>query len=169
MKSKNRQIWLENGYQMISKTGFAKVNVEPIARTINKNKSSFYHYFGVWEGFNEYLLEYHLYEAEKFALKINNCKNIIPDMVDVFLYHKTDIFFHKQLRINRDNPHFKRCFESVYNIFENAILEKWQSFLILENQSFLAAKILSLLRENFCSKLLMMTTPMIGCTITLSK
>ena len=108
MKGKNRQIWLEKGYQMISEKGFTKVNVESIARTINKNKSSFYYYFGDWEGFEESLLEYHLSLAEEFAVKINNCANIIPDMLEVFLDYKTDIFFHKQLRINRDKPTVRR-------------------------------------------------------------
>ena len=153
MKGKSKQIWLEKGYGMISQKGFTNVNVESIARTINKNKSSFYHYFGDWDGYEESLLTYHLNLAEEFALKLNGCQHIIPDMVDIFLEHKTDIFFHKQLRINRDRPHFKKCFESVFNIFEKAILEKWKSFLMLENHSFLAAKILALLSENFLLKI----------------
>ncbi len=153
MKGKNKQIWLEKGYQMISENGFTKVNVESIARAVNKNKSSFYYYFGDWEGFEDSLLEYHLSLAEEFALEIRNCQSIIPGMVDIFLDYKTDIFFHKQLRINRDKPQFKKCFESVFNIFENAILETWKSFLMLEDQSFLAAKILALLSENFLLKI----------------
>lgn len=153
MKGKNKQDWLEKGYQMISENGFTKANVESIARIVNKNKSSFYHYFGDWEGFEEALLAYHLSLAEEFALKINQCENIMPDMVNVFIDHKADIFFHKQLRINRGKPHYKKCFESVHNIFENAILEKWQFFLNLENHSFLAAKILVLLSENFLLKI----------------
>jgi hypothetical protein len=70
-------------------------------------------------------------------------------MINLFLEHKTDIFFHKQLRINRDKPHFKACFEKVYTMFENAILEEWVLFLNLESHSFLASKFLTLISENF--------------------
>ena len=138
---------------MISEHGFSNVKVESIARSVGNNKSSFYHYFGDWEGYEEALLAYHLELAEGFANRINECETIIPDMVNVFLDYKKDIFFHKQLRINRTKPHFKKCFETVFTIFEDAILDKWSSFLNLQNQSFLASKILVLLSENFLLKI----------------
>ncbi|MDF1695350.1 MAG: TetR/AcrR family transcriptional regulator [Saprospiraceae bacterium] len=153
MKTNNKQIWLEIGYQMIAEHGFTKVNVESIGRSIGKNKSSFYHYFGDWKGYVEALLHYHLSRAEDFALKINNCETIIPGMVEIFLDYKIDIFFHKQLRINRQNPLYAQCFESVYSLFETAIVEKWKSFLMLENRTFLATKILALISENFLLKI----------------
>lgn len=134
---------------MVSEHGFSKVNVEAIARIMNKSKSSFYHYFGDWEGFEDDLLAHHLTLAKEFANEVKNCESIIPDMLNLFLAHKTDIFFHKQLRINREKPHYKKCFQSVYELFENAILKEWIGFLNLEDQSFLAAKILTLLSENF--------------------
>ena len=149
MKGKSKQEWINKGYEMISEHGFSKVNVEAIARVMNKSKSSFYHYFGDWEGFEDDLLEYHLTLAKAFAIDVSKCENIIPDMLNLFLAHKTDIFFHKQLRINREKPHYKRCFESVYSLFENAILKEWIAFLKLEDQSFLATKILTLISENF--------------------
>lgn len=149
MKGKNKIEWIEKGYQMIADDGFTHVNVEALARTLNKNKSSFYYYFGDWSGFEDALLEYHLQLSVEFAASANNCQSIIPDMINLFLEHKTDIFFHKQLRINRDKPHFKACFEKVYTMFENAILEEWVLFLNLESHSFLASKFLTLISENF--------------------
>jgi hypothetical protein len=149
MKGKNRQEWLDKGYQMISESDFTSVNIESIARVINKNKSSFYHYFGDWTGFEVALLEHHIESAKRFAFDVKNCKDIIPDMMDVFLAHKIDIFFHKKLRINREKPHYKRCFESAYTMFEDAVLDKWVIFIKLEGQSLLAAQFLSLLCENF--------------------
>jgi len=149
MKGKNKTQWIEKGYEMVSTNGFSNVKVESIAREMNKNKSSFYHYFGDWEGFEVELLDHHLRLAGAFALGVNDCQNIIPDVVNLFLEHKTDIFFHKQLRINRKEPHYKKCFESVYVLFENAFLEQWIIFLNLEDHSFLASKILTLISENF--------------------
>jgi AcrR family transcriptional regulator len=149
MKEKSKQAWIKQGYEMISEHGFSKVNVEAIARVMNKSKSSFYHYFGDWEGFEKDVLEYHLKRAKAFAIEANKCESIIPGMLNLFLAHKADIFFHKQLRINREKPHYKRCFESAYGLFEHAILDEWIAFLKLEDQSFLAAKILTLVSENF--------------------
>ena len=42
---------------MVSENSFTNVNVESIARVINKNKSSFYYYFGDWAGFEDDLGE----------------------------------------------------------------------------------------------------------------
>ena len=149
MKVSSRQIWLEKGYEMISEHGFIKVKVETISKAIGKNKSSFYHYFGDWEGYEEALLNYHLSLTEIFAAKLSKCEEIIPGMINIFLEHKTDIFFHKQLRINRAKPNFKKCFEAVFQIFEDTILEKWKSFIMLQDQPLLASKILVLISENF--------------------
>jgi AcrR family transcriptional regulator len=84
MKGKSKQEWLEKGYQMVSQNGFTNVNVESIARSLNKNKSSFYYYFGDWTGFEEALLQYHLQLAKEFAADASKCQSIIPDMIDLF-------------------------------------------------------------------------------------
>ena len=149
MKGKSKQEWIEKGYQLVSENGFSKVNVELMARLLNKNKSSFYYYFGDGEGFEEALLAHHLKLANQFAADVSACQNILPDLLELFIAHKTDIFFHKQLRINRVKPHFKKCFETVFTMFEEAVHDKWVSFLNAEHHSFLAAKILTLLSENF--------------------
>ena len=137
------------GYQLVSQKGFRSINIESLSRALKKNKSSFYHYFGSLEGYEEELLNHHLCEAKRFAEKASECTNIIPDMINLFLDHQTDIFFHKQLRINRQNPKYKACFTTVFQQFENAILKHWVSFLNMEQQSLLAGKILHLISENF--------------------
>ena len=134
---------------MASANGFSSLSVESIGRAINKNKSSFYHYFGDWAVFEEALLEHHLHLSKQFALDANQCQNIIPDMVDLFVAHETDIFFHKQLRINRKKPQYKKCFEEVFRMYEEAILQRWTDHLQLKDQPLLASKILNLVSENF--------------------
>ena len=149
MKGKSKQEWIEKGYEMLATDGFSHVNVESIARSLQKNKSSFYYYFGDWEGFEEDLLNYHLHLAKDFAKSVEKCESVIPDIANLFIAHKTDIFFHKQLRINREKPLFKKCFETVYQLFEEAVKDTWSSFLNLEQHSYLSTKILALLSENF--------------------
>ena len=149
MKGKNKQEWIEKGYFMISEQGFKAISVESLARLMNKNKSSFYHYFGNWETYEESLLDHHYQLSKPFAEKVAKCETIIPDIANLFIEHRTDIFFHKQLRIHRTKPHFQQCFESVFKLFEDAVLDKWSAFLGMNNQSFLASRFLVLLSENF--------------------
>ncbi|MEL7252228.1 MAG: TetR/AcrR family transcriptional regulator [Bacteroidota bacterium] len=149
MKGKKRQEWIEQGYQVAATEGFSSLSIESISRAINKNKSSFYHYFGDWDGFEDALLAYHLELSREFAREANQCQNIIPDMLDLFVAHETDIFFHKQLRINRKKPQYKQCFEEVYSMYEEAILNRWTHYLQLDDQPLLARKILNLVSENF--------------------
>lgn len=149
LKGKNKIEWIEKGCHMVAEHGFASVNIESISRAMNKSKSSFYNYFGDWEVFEELLLEHHFSEAKALANEAKTLKNITPDLIILFDKHKTNVFFHKHLRVHRDKPAYRKCFESVYNLFEDAILEQWCKFLQLENRSFLAAKTLKLLSENF--------------------
>ena len=74
MKGKSKQAWIEQGYQMASANGFNSLSVEAIGRAINKNKSSFYHYFGDWAIFEDALLEHHLHLSKQFARDANQCQ-----------------------------------------------------------------------------------------------
>ena len=149
MKGKNRDSWIDVGYQSVAQKGFRSINIESLSRALKKNKSSFYHYFGSLKSYEAELLNHHLLEAKAFAKKANECSNIIPEMINLFIDHQTDIFFHKQLRINRQNPKYKACFTFVFQQFEEAILEEWIGFLNLQHQPLLARRILHLISENF--------------------
>ncbi|MEM6725564.1 MAG: TetR/AcrR family transcriptional regulator [Bacteroidota bacterium] len=148
MNSKKKQVWLETGYQLVAEKGFENLNIGVLARTMDKNKSSFYHYYGDWEGFEEALLAYHLELAIPFSKKVRDCEDVVPGLINVFLEHKTDLFFHKQLRINRSKPHIKRCYQLAYDQFVEAVHDQWVAFLGLERQSFLAIKFLDLIIDN---------------------
>lgn len=134
---------------MVADSGFGSISVELISRQVGKNKSSFYHHFGDTEVFTDELLAYHLLRAEQFAKEVDLCESIKPGMINVFLLYKTDFFFHKQLRIERTNPEYKKCFEKVFELYETAVLEKWAVFLKLDNQQQLASTFLRLISENF--------------------
>ena len=134
---------------MVSELGFKSLNIESLARSLDKNKSSFYHYFGDLEIFESELLDHHLELARGFAEEVAACENIRTDMINVFVEHKADLFFHKRLRINRSNPAYKKCFEKVFDLYENAILDQWSEFLGLQNQRMFARTFLRLITENF--------------------
>lgn len=138
---------------MIAENGFNRISIESIARSMSKSKSSFYHYFGDLELFIEDLLDHHEERSVLFAREISTCEHIRPDMVNIFVDYKTDLFFHKQLRINRANPTYKQCFEKVFHKYEVAILDNWAIFLGLEKQKAFAQAFLHLIAENFLLKI----------------
>lgn len=134
---------------MVAEEGFNRIQIEAIARNIQKNKSSFYHYFGDLEVFEEALLDHHLSAVKALAIKVQTCENVRPDMVNLFMEYKIDFLFHKQLRINRENPRYRACFEKVYTQFESAFLYQWSDFLGLEEHPRFAQTFLRLISENF--------------------
>ena len=149
MLSSKKTEWIIAGYQLVGIKGFDAVNVEQIARSLEKNKSSFYHYFGESPIYTEALLEYHLSRGHELKLKLEQIENILPDILPLFLEFKEDLLFHKQLRINRSDEQKKRCFENVFTLFENSILKQWVAFLGFENRPMIARTFLHLISENF--------------------
>jgi len=149
MKGQKKLEWIKEGYRMVSEQGFASLSIESIARAIGKNKSSFYHYFGDAELFETELLEHHLKCADEFTHQAGQCNNIRPDLVNLFVAHQTDLFFHKQLRIHRGNPEFKKCFEKVFDLYEHAIMDQWAEFLGLAEKRIFARTFLHLMADNF--------------------
>ena len=133
----------------MAKDGINSINIESISRRVNKNKSSFYHYFGDLGSFESELLNYHIQQAEAFSKKITECEKIKPDVIKVFIEYKTDLLFHKQLRINRENPEYQRCFERAFKELEVAFIDKWAGFLGLNDRKLFAAAFLQLIAENF--------------------
>jgi AcrR family transcriptional regulator len=149
MNSQKYLQWIEEGYNIISQDGINCINIESIARRINKNKSSFYHYFGDVDFFEAELLKFHIHKAGQFAELAKKCKSIKPDLLNLFIEHKTDLLFHKQLRINRDNPVYKKCFEIAFKKLDQAMIDNWADFLGLKNQKIFARTFLHLIAENF--------------------
>ncbi len=149
MKGQKKQEWINAGCQLVAQEGFPAVQVEVLARQLGKNKSSFYYYFGDLEIFEEALLEFHLSRTESLVVLLKQSNTIKPGMLDAFVDFKTDLFFHKQLRIHRRRPAFKACFEKVFEQFAAAVLDPWAFFLGLQNQKLLARAFLQLVAENF--------------------
>lgn len=141
--------WIREGYRLFSSQGVHGLNIELIAKNIGKNKSSFYHYFGTLDSFQESLLDYHLQQTVEAARRAHLCKEMKPDVLRLLEEMKLDIFFHKQLRINRSIPEFKSCFERAFMKIEEAIIDKWSANLGLHDKTLFAAAFLNFVVENF--------------------
>jgi AcrR family transcriptional regulator len=149
MTNDNKLPWILCGYEMFSKEGPKGLKIEVIARKVNKSKSSFYHHFADLEGFTEFLLSYHLERAKIIAKRESQCKNVIPEFLNVLLEVKQDLLFNRQLRVNRNITQFKGCFEKASKIVGEAILSIWADSLGLSENTNLAGIVFNLSLENF--------------------
>ncbi|OJJ21273.1 hypothetical protein BKI52_11965 [marine bacterium AO1-C] len=148
-KDQKQAVWIETGYLMFASSGEAGLNIKFIAEKVGKSKSSFYHHFGDTEVFTEALLKYHIERARQLASQAQTCEKMDPDVLKLLIEFKHDLFFNKQLRLNRQNPAFKKCFEQAFKTVEVAFIEKWAKLLRLEHRVELASILLSLISENF--------------------
>jgi len=149
MKNQKKQEWVKEGYQVVGKTGFNTINIESIAFALKKSKSSFYHYFGDKAIFEVELLNYHLDRVEAFSQEVTKCESIRPDYINLLLAYKSDILFHKQLRLNRNKPNHKKCFEKANGLYSLAALDLWVDFFGLAQNRFFVQTFLHFFTENF--------------------
>ncbi len=149
MINDNKLPWILCGYELFAKEGPKGLKIEVIARQVNKNKSSFYHYFADIEIFTEALLKYHLDRATIIAEKERQCKNIVPELLHVLLEIKQDLLFNKQLRVHRHIIAYKDCLEKSGKKVAEAITDIWAEALGLTDNSHLANMVLNLSLENF--------------------
>lgn len=147
--SKKRKEWIAKSYALVAEKGFERLNVNSISRLVGKSKSSFYHYFGDMELFKMKLLDFHVKQMNIFSAKISEGDNIYPDLINVFLEHQLDIFFHKQLRIHREDPTNKKHIEKIFQDYENAILEQWNNHFDLNHQKLFSRKFNRFISEHF--------------------
>lgn len=143
------QGWILAGYAIFAKEGPAGLKVERVAREVGKSKSSFYHLFADTEIFTEKLLAYHLERAREVAAKSAEAKNLVPELLELLFEIKQDLLFNKQLRIYRDNPDFRKCFEQANARVEETFIVKWAESLGLAHHPDLARKILNMTVDNF--------------------
>jgi len=149
MLKDTRTPWILAGYELFAKEGPKGLKIEVMSRMVNKNKSSFYHHFADLEVFTEFMLKYHLEKAKIIAERGSNCKNVIPQLINLFLEFKEDLFFNRQLRINRNDIEFKDCFEKTSKLVGDAMAGIWGEAIGLADNSSLAKIILSLSMDNF--------------------
>ncbi|WP_281612608.1 TetR/AcrR family transcriptional regulator [Flammeovirga sp. SubArs3] len=96
-----QQLWINAGYKVYSTEGPNGLKVERLAKVVGVSKSSFYHYFADLECFIDDLFRYHLEQCKIIAEKERHCEKIHPDLIDIFIEHKTDLLFQRQLRIHQ--------------------------------------------------------------------
>jgi AcrR family transcriptional regulator len=142
-----KQPWILAGYELFAKEGLHGLQVEAIARKVGKSKSSFYHHFVDIDIFVDVLLQHHTERAQILAYKMTQCKALIPDVLEAFLEARQDLFFNKQLRVQREILIFRQCFDKASGLVNEAFLDIWSKSIGLPYD--LAHLVLKLVSENF--------------------
>jgi len=144
-----KQPWILTGYELFAKDGPSGLRVDVIAREIKKSRSSFYHHFADQDIFMDRLLDYHLIRTEKNVEKERLCRNIDPDLFNIFIDNKIDLLFNRQLRVYRNDQRFKKCFEKTTEMTVDALAGIWKDNLGLSRNSKASDIIFRLSVENF--------------------
>ena len=149
MTVNNKEIWIKQGYEIFAKFGQSGLKVEPLAKTVGKSKSSFYHHFADLELYMDFLFSYHMQQSKIIAKKEENAQNIDPELINILVEHKSDLLFNRQLRINQNIPSFAVALEQSNKIIGNAFVNIWVKDLNLQLTAKQIDGIFSLALENF--------------------
>lgn len=148
-----RTPWLDAGYEAFAAEGPAGLKVEALARKVGKSKSSFYHHFADLDVFTEALLERHTARSLEMTEAEGACPRLVPDLLLLLLDCREDLLFSRQLRIHREVPAFRRCFERTNELAGTAMLDIWAEGIGLRDRKHLAQDMLGLMMENFYAQL----------------
>ena len=149
MTNGSKETWIIKGYEIFALSGQSGLKIEPLAKKVGKNKSSFYHYFADLELYVDELLKYHIKQSGIIAEKEQKAKNINPELIEIIVEHKTDILFNRQLRINRDNKTFLNTLEKSEKIVGNDFVMLWVRDLDLKLTHKQLEGIFTLALDNF--------------------
>ena len=149
MTAINKEIWIEIGYEIFALHGQGEMKIERIAKKVGINKSSFYHHFADHDLFMEHLLTHHISQSRIIAEKERNVKNVIPELVNVLLEHKTDLLFNRQLRINRNKKLYNETLSKSNKIVGDDFKKVWIKELNLKLTKTQIDGIFELALENF--------------------
>lgn len=141
--------WLLCGYELFALQGPTALKVEPMAARVGISKSSFYHHFADLEGFQEQLLAMHIERAGVIAAKERAAQHIDPDLVNILLEHRADLFFSRQLRVHRDQPGFESTLLKADALVGNDFMGLWSRELGLKWNAQQLESVFSLALEHF--------------------
>lgn len=141
--------WLEAGYEVFALNGPESLKIEVLAKTVGISKSSFYHHFADLEVFKTALLDLHLDAVAIITEKEKACKSLIPDLLTVFLAHKTDLLFHRQLRINRSKSGYSQYLNKAETIMGFVFIDLVINALRLQKSTQIIELIYDLAIESF--------------------
>jgi len=123
---RSKYIWIQAGYSLFAREGKTALNVDKIAKIINKSRSSFYHNFFNLEVFEEELFEYHFQQTKIFFKEGKKIDTLMPEYVQLMGRYKDWVFFQQQLfLIRHEDEKYINTFDRVRNVTEEKTALLW--------------------------------------------
>lgn len=144
------QQWMDAGYAIFSEEGPAGIQVERLARELDRNKSGFYHFFGDRENFFELLMKEHLGRLDLLSFQIRGIKNFDPEYIQLLMANREIVLFQMQLVRNRENPLFGNTMEQFSVRVTSAVLPVWSNYL--GTSPAISGKLWGIIRDTFYSR-----------------
>lgn len=148
MKGEKKLIWIEAGYQRFAAYGESGLTVEAIARDLNRNKSSFYHYFGELQVLKSDILQLHLDTSEAVGGKMAEANKLDPDVLNIILEYKKNFLFQKQLKL-AEGEAYKSYYDRAFEYVQTPLLGKLSEALGIEQKQLFSTALLNLVSDNF--------------------
>ena len=114
--------WLETAYNLLATNGPEGVRIEAIARILDANKSSFYHFFGTMEIFYDELMLHHLDSIDIALHECQNAGSLDPEYLNCVVDHKVAFMVQVQLSRHKNIPSFSKAHNVVNQKLDKSIL-----------------------------------------------
>lgn len=148
-----KEKWIVTGYELFAEEGPKDIRVERLARILDLNKSSFYHFFGDLDYFFQQMVAYHHAQVELYLADVRKCRNFDPDFLHTLVHHKVPVLAHMQLVLNRHVPLFFDAYKQVNVKADRVILPLWSVFIGIPEQPELALQYFEQVRDMFYSRI----------------
>ena len=148
MKGDKKHIWIEAAYLRFATHGESGLTVEAIARDLDRNKSSFYHYFGELQVLKSALLQRHLDTSKAVGQMMAGAESLDPDIFRIILDHKKNFFFQKQLKL-AEGETYQQYYNQAFEYVQTPLQQKMSEALGIANKQLFSEALLHLVSDNF--------------------
>jgi AcrR family transcriptional regulator len=149
MKKRNgSSLWVEAGYDLFAREGMNGIQVERLARILQRNKSGFYHYFGDMETFSSDLVRLHKRKSDEYITETRSISSIDPDYLNIVVKYKVPILF--QIQCYRSaNATFCNMAEKIDQHEDLVLRAAWADYLGFGDNPDLANRFFNIIRDMF--------------------
>lgn len=127
-ESSNESKWITSGYGLFGDIGVMALNVEKLSNIVGLQRSSFYHYFGTMEAYEQALLNHHIERYKLIGDIIKDYLTIDDLFNDEVFAHQDALLFQRQLMINQSVSRYKQCSDDARKFTEEKTFELWSEF-----------------------------------------
>ncbi|HOX84193.1 MAG TPA: TetR/AcrR family transcriptional regulator [Chryseolinea sp.] len=147
------QHWLTTGYTLFAQEGLEGIQVERIARTLNLNKSGFYHHFGDKNSYLEALMNKHVNLADPLVQDFKQVRHFDPQFMEVLIKYTTPVMVHNQLVRNRQDDLLFKTYHQVNEIVDPVVARLFADFIGFQDHLDFTTKYYSQVRDMFYTQI----------------